>query len=73
MQQSLSGRTNFDKLTSEFELLFDYKANYSKAPETSYLETMELKVQALHTAVETLPGPDQWRSIQQYGSSKFKM
>ena len=72
MQQSLSGKTIFDKLASEFELLFDFKAICSRAPETSYPETMELKVQALDMAVATFPVPDQWRSIQQYGSIKFK-
>ena len=63
MQQSLSGRTIFDKLDSEFELMFDFKATYAKAPETSYLETMELKVQAFDMPVATFPSPDQWRSI----------
>ena len=73
MQQSLSGRTVCDKMANEFELLFDFKATCAKAPKTSYPETMELKVQAFDIAVTTLSGPDQWRSIQQYGSSKFKM
>ena len=72
MQQSLSGRTIFDKLASEFELLFDFKVTYAKSRETPYPETMEFKVQAFDMVVATLPGPDQWRSIQQYGSSKFK-
>ena len=44
MQQSFSSRTVCDKLSSEFELLFDFKATCAKAPETSYPETMELKV-----------------------------
>ena len=64
MQQSLSGRTICDKLASEFELLFYLKDTFSKVPETLYLETMELKVQALDMAVATFPGPNQWRSIQ---------
>ena len=45
MQQSLLGRTVFDKLASEFELFFYFKATCAKAPETLYPETMELKVQ----------------------------
>ena len=73
MQQSLLGRTVFDKLASEFELLFDFKATCVEVPKTSYLETMELKVQALDMAVATFLGPDQWRSIQQYGLRKFKV
>ena len=72
MQQSLLGRTIFNKLANEFELLFDFKATCAKAPETSYPETMELKVQALDMAVTNFIDPDQWRLNQQYGSSKFK-
>ena len=73
MKQSLSGKIIFDKLASEFELLFDFKATYDEVPETSYPKTMDVKVQALDMAVVTFPGPDLSRSIQQYGSRKFKM
>ena len=55
----MSGRTVFDNLASEFELLFDFKATYAKAPEASYTETMELKVQALDMVVTTFPSLDQ--------------
>ena len=72
MQQSLSGKIVFDKLASEFELLFDFKTTCTEVPETSYLETMELKVQAFDMALATLPFPDLWRAIQQYESTKFK-
>ena len=72
MQQSLSGRVIFDKLTSDFELLFDFKAACSKVSKNSYLEMMELKAQAYDMAVATLPGPDLWRVIQKYGSTKLK-
>ena len=73
MEQSLLGNIVFDKLASEFELLFYFKSTYAKALETSYPETMELKVKALNMVVANFPSPDQWRLIQQYGSSKFKM
>ena len=56
MQQYLSGRTIFDKLASELELLFDLKSTYARAPEASYTETMELKVQILDMVVATFPG-----------------
>ena len=72
MKQSLSGKIIFDKLASEFELLFDFKATCAEVPETSYQEMMELKAQAFNMAVATLSGPDLWRSIQQYGSAKLK-
>ena len=73
MKQSLSRKIIFYKLTSEFELLFDFKATCTEVPETSYSEMMEFKAQAFHMVVATLPGPDLWRVIQQYGLTKFKM
>ena len=72
MQQALSRKLVFDKLASDFKLLFDFKAACSKVPKTSYPETMELKAQAYDMIVVTLPGPDLWRVIQQYGSPKLK-
>ena len=73
MQQSLLGNIIFDKLNSDFELLFYFKATCAELPENSYPETMELKAQAFDMEVVALPGPDLWRVIQQYGSTKFKM
>ena len=63
MQQSLSGKIIFDKLTSDFELLFYFKSACARVPETSYPETMELKAQEYDMAVATLPGPDLWKFI----------
>ena len=73
MQQSLSGKIVFDKLASEFELLFGFKSTCAEVPKTSYPKTMELKAQAFDMVMVTLPGPDLWRAIQQYGLAKFKM
>ena len=63
MQQSLSGKIIFDKLTSDFELLFDFKATCVEVLETSYPKMMELKAQAYDMAVATLPGPNLLRVI----------
>ena len=54
----------FDKLSKEFKLLFDFKATCAAVPDVSYIEIMELKVQAHDMVIATFPGPDQWRSIQ---------
>ena len=43
MQQALSGKVVFDKLASDFKLLFDFKDTCSKVPKISYTEAMELK------------------------------
>ena len=72
MQQALSGKVVFDKLASDFKLLFDFEATCSKVPKISYRETMELKVQAYDMMAATMPGLDLWRFIQQYGSPKLK-
>ena len=73
MQQSFSSKVVYNKLTKDFELLFDFKAACTKVPETSYPEMMELKAQAYNMALAPLPGPDSWKVIQKYGSTKFKM
>ena len=72
MQQALSGKVIFDKLANDFELWCDFKAMYSKVPRASYLEGMELKMQAYNMVVAPLPGLDAWRIILQYGSAKLK-
>ena len=45
-QQSLLGKTVIDKLTGEFEMLFDFKAICTQLPEFSYRENVELSVLA---------------------------
>ena len=72
MQQALSGKVVFDKLDSDFELLFDFKATCSKVPKISYPEAMELKPQAYNMMAMTMLGLDLWRVVQQYGSPKIK-
>ena len=63
MQQALSGKVIFDKLASDFELLFDFKAACSKIPKISYPEMTKLQAQAYDMMVATMLGPDLWRVI----------
>ena len=72
MQQALSGKVIFDKLASDFELWFDFKATFSKVPRASYPEAMELKAQAYNMVAPPIPGPNAWRIIRQYGLAKLK-
>ena len=72
MHQALSRKVVFEKLASDFELLFDFKATCSKVPKISYPKMMELKAQAYDMMAATMPGLDLWRVIQQYGSPKLK-
>ena len=71
MQQALLGKVIFDKLASDFELWFYFRATCSKVPMASYLEAMELKAQAYDMAMMHLPSSDKWRIIRQYGSVKL--
>ena len=73
MQQALSGRVVFDKLAEEFELLFDFKVVCAKVPNFSYADNMELKVLANEMVVADFPKPENWRVVQQYGSTKYKL
>ena len=73
MQQAMSRKAIFDKLAGEFELLSYFKATCATIPDFSYTKTMELKVLAHDMVVANFLGPNQWRSIQQYGSNKFRL
>ena len=58
MQQPLLGKVIFDKLASDFELWFEFKAMCSKVPRASHLEEMVLKAQAYDMVVAPLLGID---------------
>ena len=73
MQQALSGRVVFDKLAREFELLFDFKVTCAKVPNFSYADNMDLRVLAHEMVVVDFPNPENWRAIQQYGSTKYNL
>ena len=73
MQQALSEPVVFDKLVGEFEALFDFKAACTKVPNITYSNNMELKVLAHEMVIADFLGSKHWRSIQMYGSSKFKL
>ena len=62
----------FDKLAKEFELLFDFKVMCSNMPNISYAENMELGV-AQEMVVANFPNPEHWRTVQQFGSNKYKL
>ena len=63
----------FDKFAKEFELLFDFKVTCAKVPNISYADNMELRVLAHEMVVAYLPNPEHWRTIQQFGSNKYKL
>ena len=67
MKKALSGKTIFDKLAREFELLSNFKATCATIPNFSYTKHMELRVLAHDMVVANFPSPDQWILIQQYG------
>ena len=73
MQHALFGKNIIDKLAREFELLYDFKATCAIVPNFLYIENMQLRVLAHDMVVVNFPGLDQWRSIEQYGSNKFRL
>ena len=73
MPQSLSTKVVFDKLAGELELQFDFKVACTKVPDLSYTDNMKLIFLAHEMVVANLPNFEHWRSIQQHGSTKFKL
>ena len=57
--QSLSGKVVIEKLTGDFEMLFDFKAICTKFPDFSYTENMELSVMEKEMISLDLPTTDQ--------------
>ena len=73
MQQSLSGKVIVDKLSYAFELLFSFKSTCAWFPYFSYREHVELRVLEKEMASLDLPSIDQWKLVEKYGISKYKM
>ena len=64
MQQDLCGRSVFEKLAGEHELVFDIKVACTKVPDLSYIDNIELIVLAHEMVIADLPNFKLWRSIQ---------
>ena len=73
MQHALSGPVLFDKLVREFEALFDFKIACTKVHNITYSYNMELRALAHEMVIAYLLRSEQWKSIQMYGSNKFKL
>ena len=61
--QFLSRKTVIDKLTVNFEMLFDFKAICTNFPEFSYVENVELSVMEKEMISLDLPTTDQWKLV----------
>ena len=62
-----------DKLTVDFGMLFDFKAICTNLLEFSYAENMELNVMAKEMTSLDLPTIDQWKLVDNYGKSKYRL
>ena len=71
--QSLSGKAVIDKLVGDFNMMFEFKATCTKFPNFSYSEDIELGVLAKEMINLDLPVVDQWKIIENYGKSKYKL
>ena len=72
-QQSLSGKTMFDKLSGEFELLFDFRVMCTKLPVPSYLEKLELDMLPEEMIKLEMPTIKQWKVIENCYRTKYKL
>ena len=63
-QQSLPGKTLIEKLTGDFEMMFDLKDTCTKLPYFSYPKNLELNVLAKEMISLDVPTADQWKTIQ---------
>ena len=72
-QQSLPGKTMIDKLTIDFEMMFDFKAICTKLPEFSYAKNMDLSVMEKEMISLYLPTIDLWKLVDNYGKIKYKL
>ena len=68
MEQALSEKVVFDKLSSDFKLQFDFKTTQPKVLMTSYSEAMELRAQAYDMVAAPLPSIGTWKTIHHYGA-----
>ena len=71
--QYLSRKIVIDKLTVDFEMLFDFKSICTKFPEFSYAENMELNIMVKEMISLNLPTIDQWKLVDNYGKSKYRL
>ena len=62
-----------DKLTGDFEMLFDFKSICTKLPKFSYAENVELNVMVKEMISLDLPTTDQWKLVDNYGKIKYKI
>ena len=72
-QQSLLVKVVVKKLSSEFELIFDFRVLCTKFPAPSYLENIELIVLAEEMIKLEMPSANQWKVIENYVKAKYKL
>ena len=71
--QTLSRKLVIKKFAGDFEMLFDFKATCTKLRDFCYLEIVELRVLEKDMINLDLPTTDQWKIIENYGKSKYKL
>ena len=72
-QQSLPGKTLIEKLTGDFEIMFDFKDTCTKLPYFSYPKNVELRVLAKEMISLDPLAIDQWKTIENYGKRKYRL
>ena len=73
LKYSLSWKVIVDKLSREFKSLFDFIAAWAKFPTPSYPKHLDFSVFVEEMIKLEMPTPHQWKVIENYGKTKYKL
>ena len=73
MQQSLYGKKIMDKLSKYFDILQSFRSICAQLPDISYKEHVEIRVLAKEMVILELPTVEQWKAIEKYGKTKYRL
>ena len=73
MKQSLFGKTIIDNLANDIKMLFSFGFMCAQFPYFSYRDHVELRVMVKEMDSLDLPSPEQWKTVQKYGRSRYKL
>ena len=73
MQQSLFVKTIVEQLSKDFEIFNTFRATCAQLPEISYMDHVKLRAQAKEMDSLELPTVDQWKTVENFGKTKYKL
>ena len=73
MTQSLSGKIIIDNLAMDFEIINTFRTICTQLRPILYVDLVELRVSAMEMENMELPYVDQWKTIEKFGRTKYKL